>query len=76
MLGCPVRFMDATYGSRAMLGYPYMTSMYPTGHSSIALDPYMMSMSSSVCAHPRITFKKPLWQALSLGTLGCPWSPP
>jgi hypothetical protein len=22
MLGCPVRFMDVTYGFRAMLGYP------------------------------------------------------
>jgi hypothetical protein len=55
--------MDATYGSRAMLGYPYMTSMYPTGHSSMVLDPFMMPMHptghSSMALHPYMTVNVP-----------------
>jgi hypothetical protein len=52
-LGCPVRFMDITEGSRAGPGYPVgytgtlnlalepsVTSMYPTGHPSLAQDPW------------------------------------
>jgi hypothetical protein len=57
MPGCPVRYMDVMEESSAMLGCPvgtltsfslaldpYMTSMYPTGYSSMILDPYMTSM--------------------------------
>jgi hypothetical protein len=52
--------MDVTYGSRAMLGYPYITSMYPTGHSSMVLDPFMYPIRHpSMGLEPSRTFMYP-----------------